>query len=340
MTSGYETLFTFRVTHGYDEGVFSDVEVVLPEGTLRTLARGRLLSRVVDGVFRVLFVTKTSGEPMFPVSGLRVFLGIRPTDPHFVNYTDLGPSMRSSFRYYGNSGAPGALDAPVARRLVGATLVHDLVISERPLLVSLLDADGDVVATETVSAAMEAKTVSFVLPSEALGRYSVVETFGGSSGAPILYFACAEFLRAGVIAAVEIELADSFQVKDGAPEFSIEYGAKEELLSYYLVSPAATDEELLLWNVADVGYSDEKRLEVQFSSKLDSAFGLETELPVSLLSSAGGRVLLFRSQAPVARRRRARKKIELSRNGEVLIENLPQPGAERADANLIIHISR
>jgi hypothetical protein len=50
--------------------------------------------------------------------------------------------------------------------------------------------------------------------------------------------------------------------------------------------------------------------------------------------------LLFRSQAPVARRQRGRRKIQLNRNGEVLIEHLPQPGAERATADLIVHLSK
>ena len=52
------------------------------------------------------------------------------------------------------------------------------------------------------------------------------------------------------------------------------------------------------------------------------------------------KVALFRSQAPVARREKARRRIQLARSTEVIVQNLPQPGAAAATANLIIHLSK
>jgi hypothetical protein len=54
---------------------------------------------------------------------------------------------------------------------------------------------------------------------------------------------------------------------------------------------------------------------------------------------------LFRSavgvtETPFPRRDGGRKKIRLSMNGDVLFENLPQPGPDKSDSDMIIHISK
>ena len=48
---------------------------------------------------------------------------------------------------------------------------------------------------------------------------------------------------------------------------------------------------------------------------------------------------LFEAQAIVARRARGPTGLELHRNGDMLIGNLPQPRAERHDAQFVVHLS-
>jgi len=51
-------------------------------------------------------------------------------------------------------------------------------------------------------------------------------------------------------------------------------------------------------------------------------------------------LLLFKSTATVARMEKARTKIQLMKSGEAIINNLPQPGQDKTNADLIIPISK
>jgi hypothetical protein len=59
-----------------------------------------------------------------------------------------------------------------------------------------------------------------------------------------------------------------------------------------------------------------------------------------MLAGANARVVLFRSQGLVARRAAGRRKVQLLKGPEVLIANLPQPAADRANADVVIHLSK
>jgi hypothetical protein len=59
-----------------------------------------------------------------------------------------------------------------------------------------------------------------------------------------------------------------------------------------------------------------------------------------MLGGGNIRVVLFKSQAVVARREKARKKIQLKKNGDILIAHLPQPSGDRANGNVIVRISK
>ena len=49
---------------------------------------------------------------------------------------------------------------------------------------------------------------------------------------------------------------------------------------------------------------------------------------------------LFKSQTEVPRQEKARRNIQLVKNGEVLITNLPQLGADKIHGDIIIHLSK
>ena len=62
-------------------------------------------------------------------------------------------------------------------------------------------------------------------------------------------------------------------------------------------------------------------------------------LSPALLDAGGTRsIVLFEAETAVARRARGPHGFELHRNGELLIGNLPQPGAERTDAQFVVHL--
>jgi hypothetical protein len=146
-----------------------------------------------------------------------------------------------------------------------------------------------------------------------------------------------ELARQGVFGVVEARIDAGLYSEPAA--FEIAFDAREETLRYYLVVRRYSAAELEQLSVSDAGFTEEARPEVRFT-KVPAAAFTAAEIPPALLGGSDATVVLFRSQAPVARRQRGRRKIQLSRNGEVLIEHLPQPGAERATADLIVHLSK
>ena len=186
-------------------------------------------------------------------------------------------------------------------------------------------------------------TVLPFLPGEGLALYRNAGADPGVLEAPVQYFlnqadpADAELLAAGLFGLVEIEVGAGFY--DDAPEFQIAFQARAETLKYYVVARNFPPAEFDQLGVSDAGFAAEARPEIQFDRVAASAFGAD-DLPAALLGGADARVALFRSQAPVARRAKGRRRIQLARDTEVIVSQLPQPGAAAPTADLVIHLSK
>ena len=147
----------------------------------------------------------------------------------------------------------------------------------------------------------------------------------------------AELLREGLFGLVEIAVDPGFY--GAPPAFAIAFAARAETLKYYVVARNYPLAEFNQLGVSDAGFATEARPQINFDRVAPSAFTAE-DLPATLLGDVGARIALFRSQAPVVRREKARKRIQLARNTEVIIPQLPQPGAAAPAANLVIHLSK
>ncbi len=265
----FKPLFTLAVTHAYYGGPCGDLGFVLPSGTERLLAGGRMLAKPFDGRLHVLFEAEESGAPLVSAAGRSLRIGLKLLNPAFPNFSELAVDPAGGTLLYDNAGDPAHLGAPRA--------------------VILKDLDP-------------------------------------------------ELAREGVFGAVEVRIAASLY--DAPAAFEIAFAARQETLKYYLVVKRYSAAELDQLTVSDAGFDEEGRPEVRFT-KVPAASFTPAEIPPALLGGGGdATVLLFQSQAPVARRQRGRRKIQLNRNGEVLIEHLPQPGAERATADLIVHLAK
>lgn len=146
-----------------------------------------------------------------------------------------------------------------------------------------------------------------------------------------------EFLQLGVSGIIEIKIDGGFYV--AAPAFRIGFNAKQEQLKYYIVARNFNDTEIGQISVADNGFTEDMRPQVIFTKVFPAEF-IADDIPPSLLGGIDTKVVLFKSQGMVARREKSRKKIQLNKNGEVLITHLPQPGAQSTNGNLFINISK
>ncbi len=147
----------------------------------------------------------------------------------------------------------------------------------------------------------------------------------------------AELLREGLFGVVEIDIDPAFY--DAPPAFQIAFAARAETLKYYVVARGYTPAQFGQLDVTDVNPDAEPGRPIAFERVAASAFG-GGDLPAALLGGAGASVALFRSAAPVPRRQKPRKRIQLARNTEVLVAQLPQPGPAAASADLVIHLSK
>jgi hypothetical protein len=328
--SRFDILLSLKVTHAYYGGLCRDFSFVLPQDTIKLMRGHRLISRDLDGVLHVLY---PSDESSAPLVGKTLRIGLKLLNPGFGNFTEIGFNPTSVSAFYRNDAVPGQLDAPEHVTLIGQKLTLALTEAARPATIELRDASGDTLRSETVED--DRSSVSFDLTGVPPCSCTVEETYPGNVIHSTDCYLDPELRQAGVLGLVEIRIDEAFPASH--PAFEIAFDSRREILKYYLVVRNHTSAEVNQLSVSDAGFSDESRPEVVFT-KVPAAAFTPAEIPPALLGE--GDVVLFKSQALVARQARGRKRIQLSRNGDVLIEHLPQPGAERSDANLIVHVSK
>jgi hypothetical protein len=146
-----------------------------------------------------------------------------------------------------------------------------------------------------------------------------------------------EFLQEGVFGVVEIEINSAFY--SSRASFTISFNARAETLKYYVVVSNYTATEFNHLSVTDNGFTEDGRLRIDFTRVASDAF-TSSEIAPEMLAQAGEKVVLFKSHTAVARREKAPSKIQLSKNGDILIKHLPQAGAGRAGGDVVIHISK
>lgn len=328
--SRYDILFSLKVTHAYYGGLCRDFAFVLPRDTV-SLARGlRLITRDLDGVLHVLYPSEESSAPLV---GKTLRIGLKLLNLGFGNFTEIGFNPASASALYRNQAVPGQLDAPQPVALIGPRLAFPLTEEERPATVELRDAGGDTLRSATV--ADDRDSVSFDLTDLPPGSCVVEETYPDNVIHSTDCYLDPELRQAGVLGMVEIRIDGSFPATP--PVFEIAFDARLETLKYYLVVRNHSSAELNQLNVSDNGSAEDSRPPIVFT-RVSAASITLAEIPPVMREGAD--VVLFKSQDPVARQAKGRRKIQLSRNGDVLIEHLPQPGAEKPDADMIVHVSK
>jgi hypothetical protein len=111
-------------------------------------------------------------------------------------------------------------------------------------------------------------------------------------------------------------------------------------LRYYVVAQRFGAAEFDSLSVQDAGFAAQARPALLFKRVLPANFNASHLAPALLDPGGGARIALFEAQSSVERRARGPARLQLHRNGDVLIGNLPQPGAERSDAQFVIHLSQ
>ncbi len=322
--------------HSYYVGNCRDFDFVIPADTAQLLKSGKLIAKRRAGKLSILFEADETGAALAPLSGKKMRIGLKLLNPYFNNISNLNFDVHVSTPLYVNATSAYTLDAAKELRLVGPIFSHALLDSARPVTVTLKDADSQTLQTETITSSQNRDLVSYNISGQAPGSYAIEETYPGNTKTSTYYYD-SEMLQLGIFGIIEFKIDSSFYVNAAA--FTIAFEAKKEILKYYVVAKHYLDSEFDQLSIADVGFTTDNRPEVKFTKVDSAAFGAG-EISPTLLNGVDSRVVLFKSQAAVPRQKKARSKIQLSRNADVLITHLPQIGADKINGNIIIHLSK
>ncbi len=339
MRAWYKTLFSFSVTHEYYAGRCRDFDILIPPQIRQLCRNGRILLKNTDGVLYGVYEADSAGKALQSLAGVRLRFGLKLNKPHFSNFTELTLGGKTAF--YRNHAATGQLDAAMGVELAGSMISHEISKISRPVTLKLVDQEGTVIQTDSVTSThtREVKYENGLLKSGGAltpGYYRVQEAYSNGN-AEFPYYVEPGLYRSGVFGLVEIKLDDGFQ--GAAPEFEIAFRAREQMLKYYVVAREYSNTEFAKLNISDTGFGEDQRPEVTFTRLTASNFTSD-DLKPELIRGDDTQVVLFKSDSAQARRQKARKKIQLNSNSDVLIPHLPAPSEEHSRADLIIHVAK
>lgn len=335
MITRFLVLCTLDVTHVYYGGSCRDFTFVIPPDVGALVRRGRLLPRTLDGKLYVLFEADENDAPRTPLPGAVMRIGLCLNNTSFSNFTALAFSPGSAVAIYGNGAGNAQLGAPTTAVLSGNLLTVPLSQGDRPVTVTASPTGGAAPPPIEVTTAADRDSVSFDLTGFAPGLYTVVEAYPGSVEHSRAFYVDPELAREPLFGVVEITIAAGFYA--AAPAFSVAFDARAETLKYYVVARGYTDAEFAQIDVSQLSANGPP--EITFTKKLPAAF-TPSDLPASLVAPGGAKLALFQSTAPVKRKAGGYTRVQLRRQNDVIISNLPQVAPDRPNADLIVHLSK
>lgn len=337
MSTRFSTLLQLDIQHEFYGGGCPDFGLILPADCQRLLQRGRLLLKERDNRWHLLFEQDSDGEPLAMLAGQTLRLGLQLLNPYFDNFTSESLALAGEVPVYRNRVTPDALAAPVRMPLCSGFYRHVIAQPQRPVTLQLRRSDAELLHSITITAADDRPSFAFDLRELPAGEYWIEEHYPGDVVTQTAIYADAELGQQAVAAVLELRLDATFY--ETAPVLSLQFSAKQQALRFYLVVRNYSDAEFAQLSVSDHGFVEDGRSEIPFQRIASASFGAE-EIPVELLARQGERVVLFRSQVAVGRQARPRRKLQLRRNGDILIEHLPQPGPDSAKAEQIVLVGK
>ncbi|WP_077000837.1 hypothetical protein [Variovorax sp. KK3] len=327
----FRPLWTVEVQHAFFGGTCDAMEFIIPPSTLRALAGAHAIALQRDGRLHVLYEAREDGQPLSPLAGRHFLFGLRPRSASFDLITlpfGIPPGDAALWR---NAPDADSLALAAAVRISGERLRIEPRSTQRPLTVRLFDSSDTERAQIVLNIGDEAWTPQGAFTE---GPWRVEETAGNGPPASWILHIAPELGGAWGLLDLTVVAA---HVADGHA-FALSFAARSDTLRYYVVAHRLSDTEFNQLQVLDNGFAAEARPQIAFDRVLPAAFGADHLAPGLLDPSGSARMALFEAQAPVARRARGPAGVELHRNGELLVGNLPQPGADRPDAQFVVHL--
>jgi hypothetical protein len=328
-------LLTLEINHSYYSDICQDFVFFPAAETLQYFTEGHLLTRMQNGKLFIVFEADNAGDPIISLADQTLSLGLKLANPLFLNFTGLDFDPGSTVSIYRNLNASAIFDLPILARRVNSSFSHRLSHGTRPVSIELISSGGQTLFAETLTTP-EQTTVKLDLADYPMGLYQVVANHPDRTDITE-YYMNSIFLQESVLGVVEITIDNDFY--RNPPNFSLAFSPKKQILEYYIVANQYSETEFDQLTILDAGFIEEGRDEINFARVLPADF-TSTELNPALLGPDTAQIALFRSQVPLPRQAVGRRKIQLHKNGDVLIPHLPQPGAGAVNSTLIVQVSK
>lgn len=336
MSTSFGILFSIKIAHTYYINECSDFEFLIPPDAAAISRNGKIITRTNNGIFYALCEKNEAGLPLVSITGLTLRIGLKLNNSYFSNFTQMSFSSGTT-PLYQNLSAPATLDAGIETLLSSSLFAHPLTKTTRPVTVTVKDANNAILQTNTISDISNTSPVPVDLRGFSSGVYTVNEKYT-SSTKKTLYYLDPDLCRLPTFGIVEIKIANSFY-STTPPQFVINFNAKQETLKYYVVGNNYSTADLNNLLVSDAGFNEDVRPQVLFTRVSQGAFA-STDISPSLLIDSSSKVVLFKSQGLVSRLEKPRKKIQLSKNNDIIMKHLPLPGIDKSTSDIIIPISK
>jgi hypothetical protein len=337
MNISFFPLVTISPEHAYYTAGCRDIDFLPTTATSNLLRAGRMLARMREGALHLLYEAESPHVPVSSLVGETLYFGLHLSNPYFVNFTTpvLGDPKLTPL--YTNATTPTALDTPIGVHLIAGLYAHAPTETNRPLTLTLRQHGGASVEIREMSSADN--LASFDLRHLPPGRYRLDEEYNGSLVHQHQLLVDEDLRNSGEWGVIAITIDASFY--SAAASFNLTFAPRQEKLRYYVVADNKfLPDDFDLLNVDDQGAALDDRLPITFKKILPPFPEDQGYIKDSLLRSSGELIAIFQSNEDVPRRDRGFKKLHLNRSSTVLIEHLPLPGPEKAQADLIVRLSK
>lgn len=335
MKSSFGIVFSIKIAHTYYPGDCQDFDFIIPPKTQQVARNGRIITKDNQGILYALCERNENGSPRVPLTGAVLRFGLRLKNPFFSNFTRSDISS-DSIAYYVNHPVPTLLANAVPMRLTGPLFAHPLSKATRPVTVTVNDSGDVTLDSRIITDPGDQGPFPLDLRKYDSGSFTLVEKYA-SSTVKTSYFMDPDLLSMNLFGIIEIRINNSFYTNP--PVFTLQFTAKEELLKYYVVGKKYSSDDLNAIQVVDSGFTEQGRTQILFQRVKQDAFS-PNDISPGLLTGENSHVVLFKSQSAVSRSDLPRKKIQLTKNSDVVIAQLPQPGSDQQGSDIIIQISK
>lgn len=328
----FSPLANIAITHGYYSNGYRDITLHPTPQTQALLRAGRTLFRLIDGQLHLMYEVESGNIPISSLADQTLYFDLHPTHPGFANFTAPTFTNPNLTPLYTNRTTPATLDAPQGVILAGGFHIHLPSLSTRPLTLRLKDQAAHLLDTRVITDAASRYDLRH-LPS---GLYQLEEDDGVSAPHMHAWLIDPDIRDSDAWAVLALRIHAGFY--NHAPHFTLALTAREERLRYYIVARNWSESDFNQLQIEDAGFAADGRAQIAFS-RIPPPFPNHF-IHASLLGDGSAQIVVFQSQTNVVRSERGLKKLNLRRGSTVLIEHLPMPSPERAQAELIIHLSK